>query len=551
MPGKFSFRVADVRGRSSRRASQITGIGPRGHSTTRPAPTGQRSSRSTTRAITFPSFGVTGIDPPQSGGTARPRRPRHRLLARRGASSATAADRQPERAERDWPRPRGTPALGRLGGILEFDDLRIGVNELLGRLRQRAASAFNGSIFFASGGAQLLPGQADLGDDHRPPDGRRPQPGRHAQRRGDAARAARSSTARSTRSSSRSTRSTIKISTLRRRSPRVDFMLNTGASADQELVSFGVGRREGQDRLARARRRGAATSPSSATARSRPRTASASSSASAAPPATASSGRPSCRSRSTRSASSGSDIENHPEDFELTCRRAITGIKGVSGLEFTRLDRGHPHHAVAAAAGQVPDHPHRLARRHRQGRHVRRRDRRRHRRRHPAPGPQLQHHRHVRQHDAGRTSASSTSASRAASAMAGMAGFTIRVGLSELGPLSAFINVEMPGRHPARADHRPDDQRLRRRASSSSRRCRRSTTRSRCARATSQLPTAQTADEWLNGAPAPGRRAGQGDRASTRRKDGFLAAFTSPMTITGSARRSTRSTRRSRSSTAR
>ncbi len=29
--------------------------------------------------------------------------------------------------------------------------------------------------------------------------------------------------------------------------------------------------------------------------------------------------------------------------------------------------------------------------------------------------------------------------------MAGMAGFTIRVGLSELGPLSAFISVEIPG----------------------------------------------------------------------------------------------------------
>ena len=29
--------------------------------------------------------------------------------------------------------------------------------------------------------------------------------------------------------------------------------------------------------------------------------------------------------------------------------------------------------------------------------------------------------------------------------MAGMAGFTIRFGLSELGPLSAFINVEVPG----------------------------------------------------------------------------------------------------------
>ena len=28
--------------------------------------------------------------------------------------------------------------------------------------------------------------------------------------------------------------------------------------------------------------------------------------------------------------------------------------------------------------------------------------------------------------------------------MAGMAGFTIRVGLSELGPLQVFINVEVP-----------------------------------------------------------------------------------------------------------
>ena len=29
--------------------------------------------------------------------------------------------------------------------------------------------------------------------------------------------------------------------------------------------------------------------------------------------------------------------------------------------------------------------------------------------------------------------------------MAGMAGFTIRLGLSELGPLQVFINVEVPG----------------------------------------------------------------------------------------------------------
>ena len=29
--------------------------------------------------------------------------------------------------------------------------------------------------------------------------------------------------------------------------------------------------------------------------------------------------------------------------------------------------------------------------------------------------------------------------------MAGMAGFTIRIGLSELGPLQVFLNVEVPG----------------------------------------------------------------------------------------------------------
>ena len=118
--------------------------------------------------------------------------------------------------------------------------------------------------------------------------------------------------------------------------------------------------------------------------------------------------------------------------------------------------------------------------------------------------------------------------------MAGMAGFTIRVGLSELGPLSAFISVELPGgillepitgltinnfaagveffkTLPSIEDPfvlRGND---------------------------FALPTAQTADEWLNGLQR--QVAAQAKAISLDpSKNGFLAAFTSPMTITGSAK---------------
>ena len=96
--------------------------------------------------------------------------------------------------------------------------------------------------------------------------------------------------------------------------------------------------------------------------------------------------------------------------------------------------------------------------------------------------------------------------------MAGMAGFTIRLGLSELGPLSAFINVEVPGGILLEPNTGltindfsagveffktlpsiDDPFALRGPAF--------------------QLPTALTADEWLDGAPAAGRRAGPGDPA--------------------------------------
>ena len=119
--------------------------------------------------------------------------------------------------------------------------------------------------------------------------------------------------------------------------------------------------------------------------------------------------------------------------------------------------------------------------------------------------------------------------------MAGMAGFTIRLGLSELGPLQVFINVEVPGGillEPNSGLTLNDfsagveffktlpsiDDPMALRGSDFG------------------LPTALTADQWLTGLQQ--QVAAPGQDASRRHPEpaGFPAAFTSPMTITGSAR---------------
>ena len=119
--------------------------------------------------------------------------------------------------------------------------------------------------------------------------------------------------------------------------------------------------------------------------------------------------------------------------------------------------------------------------------------------------------------------------------IAGMAGFTIRLALSELGPLTVLISASLPTGILLEPQHRPLDQRLRRPASSSSRRCRRSTTRSRCAARPSSSRRSIPADEWL--ATVKAQVVQQALRSPrTRRMSGFAAAFTAPMTITGSAK---------------
>ena len=175
-----------------------------------------------------------------------------------------------------------------------------------------------------------------------------------------------------------------------------------------------------------------------------------------------------------------------------------------------RHDRGRPDRHRQLLARRVPDHPHRLARRHRQGQRVRRRARRGAARRHPAPRTSLQ--RSSTPFDLTppvATSASSTSASRAASPSPASAASRSASALSELGPLSVVLKPRVPGGILLEPNTGltindfvagveffktlpsiDDPFALRGPAFS--------------------LPTAMTADEWLDDAPAQVARAGQG-----------------------------------------
>ena len=118
--------------------------------------------------------------------------------------------------------------------------------------------------------------------------------------------------------------------------------------------------------------------------------------------------------------------------------------------------------------------------------------------------------------------------------MAGMAGFTIRIGLSDLGPLQVFINVEVPGGillEPTSGltlnDFSAGVEFFKTLPSIDDPFALRSTAFG--------LPTNLTADEWLTSLQQ--QVADQAKAVGTgNQPNGFLAAFTSPMVITGSAR---------------
>ena len=187
--------------------------------------------------------------------------------------------------------------------------------------------------------------------------------------------------------------------------------------------------------------------------------ASASSSASARRPATPSSGRRSCRSGSTRSASSGPTSRPTRRTSSSRCPRASPGSRGSRASSSPARSEGIRIQPSLLARRQVPDRRHRRVRRHRQGQAVRRRARRRAGRRHPQARHELQHHRDVRHHHAG-------GAARLLPRPRGRLLDGRHGGLHDpprpvrARPAAGVHQRRGARRHPARAEHRPDDQRL-------------------------------------------------------------------------------------------
>ncbi len=187
------------------------------------------------------------------------------------------------------------------GSILELEDIRVGINNL--SVTVGTAVDFNGSIYVASGGVKFLPGRpfsATITDrqtaDDKNADG---TPNDEAIR------------LQLTFSGGKVDAFQFKVDTMSitARQPRDADRARLHPEHGRERPA-GAGlvpgdRGEGEDRRPRDRRRGAQLRLHGRRVVQDRSRASASSSASARPPATASSGRRSCRSGSTRSASSG------------------------------------------------------------------------------------------------------------------------------------------------------------------------------------------------------------------------------------------------------
>ena len=227
------------------------------------------------------------------------------------------------------------------------------------------------------------------------------------------------------------------------------------------------------------------------------------------------------------------DVQHHPEDFVLTLSASVTGIKGISGLEFSGSIQGVKIQPSLLAEGKFPiiglD----------------------------ALAVSVKGDLFGGQLEAGLVGGIEKLDSnfniigpfdtttpvyqrvfylgiQGGFSIAGMAGFTLRVGLSELGPLSAMINVEVPGGvliEPITGLTLNDftagveffhtlpsiDDPLALRSPEF------------------DSPTAIPADQWLSTLQtqvAAQARAIHNNPGMS----GFAAAFTAPMTITGSAR---------------
>ena len=120
---------------------------------------GQKLVQIGTVRVTFPSFGLTGLI---TGNATTP----GLIVYENGFSLKTAQliygglSANPNAAAATRTDDQTGPI--RFGSLLEFDDLRIGVTDFSVVFGQ--AVTFNGSIFFASGGAKFAPGKAISAD---------------------------------------------------------------------------------------------------------------------------------------------------------------------------------------------------------------------------------------------------------------------------------------------------------------------------------------------------------------------------------------------------
>ena len=288
-------------------------------------------------SVSFPSLGVTGLIAPYSDGTTTI----PGLVVRSNGF-------QLGRAELQF-RPGG-PGAGsaiKLGSILEFDDLRIGVENFGVTFGQ--AVDFNGNIYFASGGVRFLPGKpisATISD--------RPgaEPGTDPNNT-EALRATlefEHGQVKAFRFNADTMRITLgSFLTITAR----DFMIDTGAAADEPMVSFGAVGAEvtlGSFTIAGEARHFAflgdgsfRTDPGFGVFLS-------------VGGATGDNFKwPSWLPIQINSIGiEWADIQHDPGDFVLTLSASVTGIKGVSGLEFSGTIEGVKIDIGKLIAGEFP-----------------------------------------------------------------------------------------------------------------------------------------------------------------------------------------------------
>ena len=416
-----------------------------------------------------------------------------------------------------------------LFGILKLNDLRVGVQGL-GVTFGASSSTFDGTIYIATGGATLFPGRAfsasitdrTTADDVNP----------------DGTANTEAFRAQLTFSGSRIDSFQLQVDTLSVQLGQFatlsasGFSLNTGASASEELIRFAsVGatvRIAGLELSGTARNFGFLGDGTFKTYSGFGIFLSVGS-------ATGDSFKwPSFM--PVRIDSIGVewvDVQNHPEDFVLVLSASVTGIKGISGLQFSGSIQGVRIQPSLLAQGQFP-----IIRIDSLGVSVSGK----------MFGGEItaglvggimrldSSYREIGVFDNTTPVAKRVFylGIQGGFEMAGLGGFTIRIGLSELGPLQVFLNVEIPTGIPIfppigltlndfsagveffKTLPSIDDPFALRNAAFA-------------------LPTNQTADTWLDSLKS--QVALQAATLATNPSmSGFEAAFSAPMTFTGSAR---------------